>query len=223
MAETDNEPAQQSEQQPRQERAQKPEREPEQITLMKRVVALAEKQTELAVERTRMAAEQSRMSAERSDMSADRSRMSADRSRMSEDRSRMSADRSEMSEARTYLNAERTLSVWVRTSLALMVLGMAVDRFGLLLHQVPGGEADTGVRLGQLGALSNGAGMALVAFGVVMALSTGLRYLAYARAWRKAHPHRAPAYHGPFLGTSFAVLVGAFGVFLLVLMAVFPT
>lgn len=216
MAKTDNEPEQQSETHAGQERVQQAEREPEQITLMKRVVALAEKQTELAVERTRLSSEMSRMSAERSEMSADRSRMS-------EDRSRMSADRSEMSEARTYLNAERTLSVWVRTSLALMVLGMAVDRFGLLLHQVPGGEADTGVRLGQLGALSNGAGMALVAFGVVMALSTGLRYLAYARAWRKAHPHRAPAYHGPFLGTSFAVLVGAFGVFLLVLMAVFPT
>jgi hypothetical protein len=38
----------------------------------------------------------------------------------------------EMSAERSYMNAERTLAVWVRTALALMIFGIAVDRFGLL-------------------------------------------------------------------------------------------
>ncbi len=44
-----------------------------------------------------------------------------------------SLERSEMSEVRSYQNAERTLSVWVRTALALMICGLAIDRFGLMV------------------------------------------------------------------------------------------
>jgi uncharacterized membrane protein YidH (DUF202 family) len=44
-----------------------------------------------------------------------------------------SLDRSEMSEVRSYQNAERTLSVWVRTALALMICGLAIDRFGFVV------------------------------------------------------------------------------------------
>lgn len=43
-----------------------------------------------------------------------------------------------MSAERTQLSAERTLSVWVRTALALMVFGIVIDRFGLLLRRMPG-------------------------------------------------------------------------------------
>lgn len=200
-----------------------PQSDPEQIVMMKRLVELAEKQTELAVERTRMSTEQSRMSEDRSRMSADRSRMSAERSEMSADRSKMSADRSEMSEARTYLNAERTLSVWVRTALSLMILGLAVDRFGLFLAQTPGTPSRTALPFGRpfLDALSTWAGLSLVALGVVMVVTTGSRFLAYARTWRKQH--ELPAYHGPYLATFFALMVALFGLLLLVPLVIFVT
>lgn len=194
--------------------------EPEQIAIMRQMLELARKQTELSEVRTRMSEDRSRMSEDRSRMSADRSRMSEDRSKMSADRSRMSAQRSEMSETRSYHNAERTLSVWVRTALSLMILGLAIDRFGLLLHRVPGGKAYA--RLHQnllLDILSTWAGAALVLLGIVMALTTGLRFLSYAHDWRRRH--RLPAHHGPYLATFFAMMVVIFGILLLSLMLVF--
>lgn len=177
-----------------------PQNEPEQITLMKRVVELAEQQTELARDRTRMSVEQSRMS---------------------EDRSRMSAERSEMSETRSYLNAERTLSVWVRTALSLMIFGIAIDRFGILLHQLPGSQVPTALRSDPplLDLLSTGSGVALVALGVVMVATTGLRFLTYARTWRRRH--ELPAHHGPYLAAFFALMVVLFGILLLVLMLIY--
>lgn len=207
--------------------ADQEDQEPEQLKLMKRMVELAEIQVELARQRTEMSAERSRMSADRSRMSEDRSRMSAersqmsaDRSRMSEDRSRMSADRSkfsldrsEMSEHRSYLNAERTLSVWTRTALALMVAGIAVDRFALLLRH---GTTAAAPGQTQPHMLSTLGGAALVAFGTVMALACGIRYLAYALRWRREHTPLP--WHGPYLAFSFAMLTTAFGLALLAAM-----
>jgi putative membrane protein len=169
--------------------------EPEQIKLMKQMV-------DLAIERTNMAAE--------------RSKMSADRSRMSAERSRMSAERSEMSAERSYMNAERTLSVWVRTAMALMIFGIAIDRFSLLLRRLPMNPARIHVYSNDL---SNWGGLALVALGVVMALTTGARFLAYAAVYRREH--QLPWYHGPFLAPFFAFMVAIFGVGLLVIMFVF--
>lgn len=176
--------------------------DPEQLRLMKRMVELAEYQVKLAKQRT--------------EMSADRSRMSADRSRMSEDRSRMSADRSKMSEHRSYQNAERTLSVWTRTALALMVFGIAVDRFTLLLRHPSWPEP-----AGQLPphALSHIAGAVLVAFGALMALACGIRFMAYAVDWRRRHP--PIPYHGPYLAFSFSMLTTLFGIGVLALMLIF--
>lgn len=189
--------------------------EPEQITIMKQML-------ELSAERTRMAADRSRMSEDRSRMSAERSRMSENRSRMSADRSRMSADRSEMSETRSYQNAERTLSVWVRTALSLMIFGIAIDRFGLLLHKVPGTASSALLRGNQtLEAVSNWVGAALVVLGIFMAVSTALRFMAYARTWRRQHT--LPAHHGPYLATFFAMMTAAFGVLLLVMMLIFAS
>lgn len=194
--------------------------EPEQIKLMKRMVELAEYQarlseqrTEMASNRTRMAEDRSRMSADRSRMSEDRSRMSADRSRMSEDRSRMSSERSEMSEDRSYLNAERTLSVWTRTALALMVFGIAVDRFALLLRH-SASQADP--RMLSPHVLSTMGGAALVAFGTVMALTCGIRYLVYAMHWKRRH--EMMYWHGPYLAFTFAMLTVIFGIGLLLVM-----
>jgi putative membrane protein len=169
--------------------------EPEQIKLMKQMV-------DLAIERTNMAAERSKMSAERSEMSAERSKMSA--------------ERSEMSAERSYQNAERTLSVWIRTAMALMIFGIAVDRFGLLLRRMPANAVRIDLYSNDL---SHWGGSALVALGILMALTTGARFLAYAIAYRRKH--RPPKYHGPYIGPFFALMVAIFGMGLLVIMFVF--
>ncbi|MDN5864606.1 MAG: DUF202 domain-containing protein [Gammaproteobacteria bacterium] len=165
----------------------------EQTRIMQRMLELAERQTELSEERTQMA--------------ANRSRMSEDRSRMSADRSRWSQDRSELSAERSYMNTERTLSNWTRTALALMVFGIAVDRLGLLLRRMPGEP-------GRAHMLSTWGGAALIALGVVVVVAAGTRFLAYGLQYQRQHT--APKYHGPYLATSFAVLVALFGVALLI-------
>jgi uncharacterized membrane protein YidH (DUF202 family) len=146
------------------------EQEPKQITLMKQMVALAEKQTTYSIQR------------------------------------------SEMSEARSYQNAERTLSVWVRTALALMICGLAINRFGLMLDGNPQPAAH-GLLLDHV---SEWMSIALVLLGVLMVATTGLRFLAYALAWQRQH--ELPPYHGPYLGPFFAMMVALFGVMLLVIM-----
>lgn len=126
----------------------------------------------------------------------------------------MSAERSEMSETRSYHNAERTLSVWVRTALSLMILGLAVDRFSLLVYRGPNAaHIAHGVRFD---AASSWTGFALVVLGVAVAAATGARFFAYARSWGRSH--RFPAHHGPYLGPFFAAMVALFGVVLLVIM-----
>jgi uncharacterized membrane protein YidH (DUF202 family) len=122
-----------------------------------------------------------------------------------------SLERSEMSEVRSYQNAERTLSVWIRTALALMICGLAIDRFGLVVN----GSAGTarGMLLDQV---STWTSIGLVLLGVVMVLATGLRFYAYARAWRRRH--RPPPFHGPYLAPFFAMMVALFGIVLLAIM-----
>ncbi|HZT05082.1 MAG TPA: DUF202 domain-containing protein [Steroidobacteraceae bacterium] len=122
----------------------------------------------------------------------------------------------EMSAERSYMNAERTLAVWIRTALALMIFGIAIDRFGLLLRQMP--LAQTHGRVSTHG-LSSWGGGALIALGVLMALATGARFLAFAIAHRRIH--QPPPYHGPYLGPTFALLVALFGVALLVIVSIF--
>ena len=162
--------------------------EPQQIQMMQRMVALAEKQTALSV------------------------------------------DRSEMSEVRSYHNAERTLAVWVRTALSLMIVGLAIDRFGLLLYRAPGGPHSNPLAHGLLiDDASTGTCVALIVLGIVMVLpgggfqggvvlATGIRFLAYAKTW--GGRHRFPAHHGPYLASFFAVMVALFGIVLLVIIGV---
>lgn len=183
----------------------------DQAGVMRRMLELAEEQTALSHERSELSKERSRMSADRSRMSEDRSRMSAERSEMSRDRSRMSADRSEMSAERSYMNTERTMSNWTRTALALMVFGIAVDRFGLLLRHLPGEPAKAHT-------LSTWGGAALVALGVLIVLAAGIRFLAYGLEYQRRH--RPPKYHGPYLAATFALLVTLFGIALLIMMFV---
>jgi len=127
---------------------------------------------------------------------------------------RMSADRSQMSAERNYMNAERTLSAWVRTALALMVFGIAMDRFGLLLHRLSLVDGHWHPNL-----IWTWGGAALVTLGVIVAVTTGIRFLAYVVAYRRNHD--VPTHHGPFLGPFFALCVAIFGVALLMLLVLF--
>lgn len=121
----------------------------------------------------------------------------------------------QLSAERTYMNTERTLSVWIRTGLSLMIFGIAIDRFGLLLHGLPW------LPHGHLHRLTVSAwgGAILVALGVVMTLAMGVRFLAYSVVYRREHAW--PVSHGPYLAATFALLVAIFGVALLVIMLVF--
>ncbi|MGH3444716.1 MAG: YidH family protein [Nocardioidaceae bacterium] len=166
--------------------------EPQQLVFMQRMVDLSIQRTTLAEQRTRMAEHRTRLAEQRTDMAAHRSEMSAERS---------------------YMNAERTLSVWIRTALAVMVVGIAVDRFGLFLvrsHGEPGRD----------GSASDMVGVGLVALGVLIAVSPSVRFGRYARVYRRTHT--LPHHHGPFMAPAFAVLVALFGVVLLVLLLVAP-
>ncbi|HET7412194.1 MAG TPA: DUF202 domain-containing protein [Pararhizobium sp.] len=168
--------------------------ESKQIEMMRHMVSLAEEQVTLSAQRTEM----------------------------SEQRSEMSKQRSEMSEFRSFLNGERTLSVWVRTALSLMIVGLAIDRFGLLFHHVPGASAQVpSPHDAMLETASTWTCMALVALGVLMVLATGIRFIGYARDWRTRHAF--PAHHGPFLAPFFAFMVALFGIALLVIMAMAAT
>ncbi|MGN6728646.1 MAG: YidH family protein [Rhodanobacteraceae bacterium] len=133
-------------------------------------------------------------------------------------RTRQSAERSEMSAERSYMNAERTLSVWTRTALSLMIFGIAVDRFGLLLRHEPWLHAGSPTLPNPLSTMG---GVVLIALGVFMVATCALRYLAYARIYRKTHAW--PARHAPYLAFTFAVLVALFGIALLVVLVAFTT
>lgn len=122
----------------------------------------------------------------------------------------LALDQVQMSAERSYMNGERTLAVWIRTALALMIFGIAIDRFSLLLR----GQEHLNTH-----ALSSWGGGALIVLGVVMAVSCGLRFLAFSVAYRRMH--RLPAHHGPYLGPVFAALVALFGIALLVILDVF--
>lgn len=104
-----------------------------------------------------------------------------------------------------YMNVDRTLATWTRTSLALVMLGLVVDRFGLLLRNVP---AHVGTRLAP-NPISSVGGIALVSLGILIAGAAAIRHQAYRVAWLREYGHD-PSF-GPWLSVSFAALVVVFG------------
>ncbi|MGH8279387.1 MAG: YidH family protein [Gammaproteobacteria bacterium] len=122
----------------------------------------------------------------------------------------------EQSFERCYQNAERTLSVWIRTALALMIFGIAIDRFGLFLREQS--AANVG-GLSHPDRISMWVGAILIALGVLMAVAMGVRFLVYASVYRRKHLW--PVAHGPYLATSFDFIVAAFGVALMVVVLAF--
>jgi putative membrane protein len=75
---------------------------------------------------------------------------------------------------RVYFAAERTFLAWIRTGLGLMGIGFAVSRFGLFLRQVSAVESHVPTRSTGLSLWS---GVALVALGVIVTLSSVLRHI----------------------------------------------
>ena len=75
---------------------------------------------------------------------------------------------------RVYFAAERTFLAWIRTGLGLMGIGFAVSRFGLFLRQLS--APDSNLRTRTTG-LSLWSGVALVALGVIVTLSSVLRHI----------------------------------------------
>lgn len=117
--------------------------------------------------------------------------------------------RTGLSAERSYMNAERTLSVWVRTSLAAMIFGIAIDRLGLMAktsyhfifhHNTP----------------STVTGAGLVAFAMLMALSAAIRFIIYARAYKKEYAF--PPRHNASLPIIYSLMIVVFGGLLLFLM-----
>lgn len=120
--------------------------------------------------------------------------------------------RTKQSAGRSYMNAERTLSVWIRTALAAMIFGIAIDRLGLMLDELPEHVS----RLTNPDRSSKITGAVLVIFSILMALSSGIRFIAFTKSYRKEYPF--PAYHKAWLPATYAFMVVFFGIALLILM-----
>ena len=77
---------------------------------------------------------------------------------------------------RVYFAAERTFLAWIRTGLALMGIGFAVSRFGLFLRQLTEADPHLPTNIRATG-LSLWSGVALVALGVIVTLSSAFRHI----------------------------------------------
>lgn len=120
----------------------------------------------------------------------------------------------ELARRLVYLAAERTLTSWVRTALSLMALGFVIDRFGLILNLMPDGSANPQAYRGML---SSQAGSILIGMGAAMALAAGVRYMRFAIAYHRRQSTRVR--HGIVIGACFSLLLGLFGIALIVLLA----
>lgn len=105
------------------------------------------------------------------------------------------------------MNSERTLAAAIHTALAVMVLGLAVDRYQFAFLRLPG----HGLLLPH--ALTTWAGAALIFLGALLPLAGGLHYLPAFSRWRRDGGF--PSYAGSRLAPAFALLVSGYGGLLL--------
>jgi putative membrane protein len=106
---------------------------------------------------------------------------------------------------RVYFAAERTFLAWIRTGLALMGIGFAVSRFGLFLRQVTAAESHLPANPRSTG-VSLWSGVALVALGVIVTLSSVYRHIQLTRelssgTWRPGRISRGAVTLGLVLAT----------------------
>jgi len=112
-----------------------------------------------------------------------------------------------------YMNVDRTLATWTRTALTLIVFGFVVDRFGLLLTHDHLAHAGTLLAPNPVSSIG---GVTLVALGVFVVTAAAIRHQAYLSKWNRVY--RRPSFHGPWLASTFAAMVAAFGAVLLVVL-----
>lgn len=124
----------------------------------------------------------------------------------------LATKRTEMSANRTYMNAERTLSVWIRTALAAMIFGLALDRLDIILQQV---SSTAKVPIQGPDVLTHVLGIALIVYSMAMSLLSSIQFLTFCRSYRKKFP--IPPAHRAWLPFSYAILVLLFGIGLLAL------
>ena len=83
---------------------------------------------------------------------------------------------------RIYFAAERTFLAWIRTGLGLMGVGFAVSRFRLFLRELTAAQAHLPA---SSSSLPRGAGIALVALGVLVNLVATLHHITLTRQLRE--------------------------------------
>ena len=79
---------------------------------------------------------------------------------------------------RVYLAVERTFLAWLRTGLGLIGVGFAVSRFGLFMRELSIGKSSVPANAMGLSAWS---GVALVALGVIVTISSVVRHFQLVR------------------------------------------
>ncbi|MBS0211744.1 MAG: DUF202 domain-containing protein [Proteobacteria bacterium] len=95
------------------------------------------------------------------------------------------------------MNVDRTLATWTRTSLSLLMLGVVLDRYGVLL----GPRLHPGTPLAP-DPLFGVVGIALLVLGTLMALACSIRHQAYRRRWAREFAESGA--FGPWLAFAFA-------------------
>lgn len=111
-----------------------------------------------------------------------------------------------------YMNVDRTLATWTRTALSLVVLGVLVDRYGVLVN-APRSHPGTPLAPDPLYSVG---GIALLVLGTLMALACTVRHQAYHRRWNRVFAEFGA--FGPWLARTYAVGVVIAGVVLTVLL-----
>ncbi|TAN05148.1 MAG: DUF202 domain-containing protein [Rhodanobacteraceae bacterium] len=114
-----------------------------------------------------------------------------------------------------YMNVDRTLATWTRTAMSLIVLGVILDRYGILVT-VPRTHAGTPLASDPL--YSTG-GIVLVALGTLIALVTAFRHQVYRRRWNRVFAEFGA--FGPWLAFVFAAGGAAAGITLTILLLLF--
>lgn len=115
---------------------------------------------------------------------------------------------SDLNDPRVLFAAERTLLAWTRTSLTLMGLGFAVERFGLFLHMLrPEAAQEAG---------PFAVGVSLLVLGASTSL---LSVVQYRRVVATLSPAEIPSGYWITLGSWLNVALGILGAMLIVMLS----